>query len=163
MRWVGMNNQDTDKYTVIFGRQGTPFRPCGDDLARVRARSVEPAASSRHQASAFAILKLFRQEGSQHASVAQLRPGLSSEAATGAEGSAISVGSVTSNRAPPYCVSDDADSLPPSCSIIILQIDIPNPVPFAFVVTNGSKMLASLLGSIPGPVSCSEMEIEWES
>jgi hypothetical protein len=24
-------------------------------------------------------------------------------------------------------------------------------------------MLASLLGAIPGPVSCNEMEIEWES
>ena len=44
--------------------------------------------------------------------------------------------------------------------MIILQIARPNPVPFAFVVTNGSKMLASLLGSIPGPVSCNEMEIE---
>ena len=32
MRWVGMNSQDTGKYTVIFGRQGTPFPPCGDAL-----------------------------------------------------------------------------------------------------------------------------------
>jgi hypothetical protein len=59
-------------------------------------------------------------------------------------------------------MSDAADSLPPWCSIIILQIARPNPVPFAFVVTNGSKMLVSLLGSIPGPVSCNEMEIESE-
>ena len=60
-------------------------------------------------------------------------------------------GSVISNRAP-SCISAAADSFPPCCSIIVLQIARPNPVPFAFVVTNGSKMRVSLSGSIPGPV-----------
>ena len=78
--------------------------------------------------------------------LAQLRRGFGSVAAARTECFAISLGSVTSNRAPPYCGSDDADSLPPCCSMIILQIARPNPVPFAFVVTNGIKNSCQFVG-----------------
>ena len=73
-----------------------------------------------------------------------------------AEDTTLLVGSVISNRAPPSG-SDATDSVPPCCSTIILQIARPNPVPVAFVVTNGSNMTAIFLASIPGPVSSTEM------
>ena len=59
----------------------------------------------------------------------------------------------------PFLPSDFAVSRPPCCSIILVHIANPNPVPPDLVVTNASKMSLKRSGLIPSPESSTSMTI----